>query len=98
MTTKEATKEEVLERLEDILAKATPYGPGFKDFDGEVYVDKYLIPAGPLHRAMGLLVGIRSSKSFPLKDLGVNFTLKSCEEEQREIAEAIQTKDQPHDD
>jgi hypothetical protein len=44
------------EAIEEIWAKATPYGSG-KIEAGEEWVDKYLMPAGPLHRAKGLLEG-----------------------------------------
>lgn len=41
--------------IQDIWDKATPYGPGIVE-NGESYVDKYIMPAGPLHRAKGRLV------------------------------------------
>lgn len=75
--------------LEDAIlaidAKATPYGPGLTE-NGENYATAYLMPAGPLHRALGLLgrsaqreyqkpvPPTSERKSFPAELLGI--TLK----------------------
>lgn len=45
-------------QLEDAIlgidAKATPYGPPIVEA-GQEFVRAYLIPAGPLHRALGIV-------------------------------------------
>jgi len=70
----------------DIDAKVTPYGPGVTE-NGENYATAYIMPAGPLHRALGLvgrcaqrdyqkpmpLPPIRERKEFDAAEIG--FTL-----------------------
>jgi hypothetical protein len=50
---------QLIAAIQDIWDKATPYGGGFEE-GGEMWIDKYLLPAGPLHRAKGLLVSLSS--------------------------------------
>lgn len=70
MTTKERPVCDRCMRLEqailDIDAKATPYGPPIIE-NGEEYVRAYLMPAGPLHRALGL-VGHSAVKVPAMRD------------------------------
>jgi hypothetical protein len=43
--------------IREIDAKATPYG---EDDDG--FVTRYVMPVGPLHRALGLVAGLSESE------------------------------------
>jgi hypothetical protein len=42
--------------LQDVVDKATPYGPEI-DEPGGPYVGAYLLPTGPVHRALAFLRG-----------------------------------------
>jgi hypothetical protein len=55
-------EQQLIAAIQDIWDKATPYGSGIEE-GGETYVDKYLLPAGPLHRAKGLLVSLVSDQT-----------------------------------
>lgn len=49
---------ELTDAIHAIDAKATPYGPPIVE-DGQEFVGMYLMPVGPLHRALGLVGGSR---------------------------------------
>jgi hypothetical protein len=55
-------EQQLIAAIQDIWDKATPYGPGIEEA-GETWIDKYIMPAGPLHRAKGLLVSLSSAKT-----------------------------------
>lgn len=51
-----------------IDAKVTPYGEPIRE-NGEEYAKAYLMPAGPLHRALGLL-GRSAQRDYQLPAAG----------------------------
>jgi hypothetical protein len=55
-------EQQLIAAIQDIWDKATPYGSGIEEA-GETWVYCYLLPAGPLHRAKGLLVSMSSAQT-----------------------------------
>lgn len=54
----EALGREVVDLLVDIIQKATPYGIEDGDF-----VANYILPTGPIHRALAFLRGIHAEET-----------------------------------